>query len=271
MDEANRMLSRAETDERGNNHGIVRSLLNAVQWGLDRTVSVGYGVVYDYIFERFGPYRALQQEVLSRVEASLPNSAPRHDVRVLEVGCGPGNFSCILAEAGFGVLGIDPYAGLIDLAREKRRALRLTHLAFQHADLATGGVLWDGSYDQVVSIHSLYAHPSPRRLLEEVARVLKPGGHAVIVNHTRRMALGSTFSEVRQREGRLAAWRAMLLWLLPNAIFEAARKPVGPHYWDEATFTRELTEVGFTVREMRRTFLNSTSLLVWVRKDGAAR
>jgi ubiquinone/menaquinone biosynthesis C-methylase UbiE len=265
------MLSRAETSERRGNNGIVRSVLNALQWGLDRTLSVGYGVVYDYIFERFDPYRALQQEVLTRVEASLPNGAPRHDVRVLEVGCGPGNFSCILAEAGLSVLGIDPYVGLIDLAREKRRALRLTHLSFQHADLADGGVLWDGSFDQVVNIHSLYAHPSPRRLLEEVARVLKPGGHAVIVNHTRRLGLCSTFAEVRRREGRLAAWRAVLLWLMPNAIFEAARKPVGPHYWDEATFRRELGALGFTVREMRRTFLNSTSLLIWVRKDGAGR
>jgi ubiquinone/menaquinone biosynthesis C-methylase UbiE len=262
------MLSRVEPGRRtGGNTGIARSVLNGLQWGLDRTVSVGYGVVYDYIFERFGPYRALQREVLTRVEASAPDPTSRPGVRVLEVGCGPGNFSCILAEAGFSVLGIDPYVGLIDLAREKRRALRLSHLSFQHADLANGGVLWDASFDQVVSIHSLYAHPAPRRLLEELYRVLKPGGHAVIVNHTRRMALGATFTEVRGREGRLAAWRALLLWLMPNAIFEAARKPVGPYYWDEATFARQLGEVGFTIREMRRTFLNATSLLVWARKE----
>ncbi|HEY7363660.1 MAG TPA: class I SAM-dependent methyltransferase [Methylomirabilota bacterium] len=265
------MLSGAETRERTGNQGIVRAVLNAVQWILDRTVSVAYGVVYDYIFERFGPYCALQREVLARVEASLTNGTPRADVRVLEVGCGPGNFSCILAEAGFAVVGIDPYVGLIDLAREKRRALRLSHLAFQHADLASGGVLWDGSFDQVVSIHSLYAHPEPRRLLAEVFRVLKPGGHLVIVNHTRRMAVGSTFAEVRRREGGLTAWKALLLWLVPNAIFEAARKPVGPHYWDEATFAQELRAVGFTVREMRHTFLNATSLLIWARKDGVAR
>jgi ubiquinone/menaquinone biosynthesis C-methylase UbiE len=265
------MLSEAEARERSGSGGIVRSVLNAVQWILDRTVSVAYGVVYDYIFERFGPYRALQEEVLSRVEASLSNGMPRADVRVLEVGCGPGNFSCILAEAGFSVVGIDPYVGLIDLAREKRRALRLSHLAFQHGDLAGGGVLWDSSFDQVVSIHSLYAHPEPRRLLAEVCRVLKPGGHAVIVNHTRRMALGSTFAEVRRREGRLAAWKALLLWLLPNTIFEAARKPVGPHYWDEATFAQELRAAGFTVREMHPTFLNATSLLIWARKGGPAR
>lgn len=265
------MLSQAETKERTSTPGILRSVLGGLQWGLDRTVSIGYGVIYDYIFDRFAPYRALQNEVLGRVEASVPAGAERSEVRVLEIGCGPGNFSCVLAEAGFSVLGTDPYAGLIDLAREKRRARRLSHLAFQHADLGGGNGLWEAMFDQVVSIHGLYAHPAPRRLLEEAYRVLKPGGHAVIVNHTRRMALWPTFAEVKAREGRAAAFRALSLWLVPNALFEAGRKPVGPHYWDEATFTRELRSVGFTVLGMKRTFMNATSLLVWARKPGAAR
>lgn len=260
------MLSQAQMRDRVGG-GVVRSVLGGLQWGLDRTVSIGYGVVCDYIFERFGPYRALQREVLARAEAAVPGGAARGDVRVLEVGCGPGNFSCILAEAGFTVLGIDPYAGLIDLAREKRRARRLSHLAFQHADLSEGNGLWDGTFDQVVSIHTLYAHPTPRELVGQACRILKPGGHAVFVNHTRRLALGSAFTDVRRREGPMAALRALGLWLVPNALFEAGRKPVGPHYWDEQTFTRELRGAGFTVLEMRRTFLNASSLLVWARKD----
>jgi SAM-dependent methyltransferase len=248
------MLSQAQMRGRVGG-GVVRSVLGGLQWGLDRTVSIGYGVVYDYIFERFGPYRALQREVLARVEAAVPTGATRSDVRVLEVGCGPGNFSCILAEAGLSVLGIDPYAGLIDLAREKRRARRLSHLAFQHADLGNGHGPWDGAFDQVVSIHALYAHPTPRELLAQACRVLKPGGHAVFVNHT---------------QGPIPAMRALGLWLVPNALFEAGRKPVGPHYWDEQTFAGELRGAGFTVLEMRRTFLNSSSLLVWARKEAGS-
>jgi len=263
------MLSQTQMRDRAGN-GVVRSVLGGLQWGLDRTVSIGYGVVYDYIFERFGPYRALQREVLARVEAAIPAGATRSDVRVMEVGCGPGNFSCILAEAGFSVLGIDPYVGLIDLAREKRRARRLSHLAFQHADLGQGPGPWDGAFDQVVSIHTLYAHPTPRELLGQACRILKPGGHAVFVNHTQRLALGSTFNQVRHREGPIPAFQALSLWLVPNALFEAGRKPVGPHYWDEQAFSRELRAAGFTVLEMRRTFLSSSSLLVWARKDDGA-
>ncbi len=261
------MLSRAGTSERAvTSGGVMRSMLDGVQWGIDRTVSIGYGVVYDYIFDRFPPYQALRREVLARVESAVPEDTQRRDVRVLEVDCGPGTFSCILAEAGFSVVGIDPYNGLIDLAREKRHACRLTNLAFQHADLAHGNTFWEATFDQVVSIHSLYAHPAPRRMLAEVCRILKPGGHLVLVNHTRRLGLVSTFRDLARRDGLLAALRS-LIWMVPNAVFESGRKRVGPHYWTEDTFSAELRAARFTVLEMRRTFLSGASLLIWARKD----
>jgi ubiquinone/menaquinone biosynthesis C-methylase UbiE len=244
---------------------LIDASLTPLRRGIDRTVSVGYGILYDYIFDRFAPYQALQLEVLARVRASIPIEQPPHQVRILEFGCGPGNFSCLMAEAGLSVVGVDAYAGLIELAREKRRARRLAHVAFQHADLAAASPFWERSFDQVVSIHSLYAHPAPQRVLAEAYRVLKPGGHAIFVNHTRRVALGPTFREVRARDGWLAAL-GCLLWIVPNGIFEEARLRVGPHYWSEDQFARELQASGFTVLEVRRTFLSGASLLVWAQK-----
>lgn len=247
--------------------GTLRALSGAIRWGLDRTVAVGYGVVYDAIVERFGPYRALQREVLGLVEASAAGAADRRDVRVLEVGCGPGNFSCVLAQAGFTVVGIDSYGSLIELARERRRAKRLAHLAFQHLDLAGHHPYPPETFDQVVSIHALYAHPAPRDVLRAAQRLLKPGGHAIIVNHTRKVALWPTVRAVARAEGSRAALRVLGLWLGPNTIFEAARRQVGPHYWNEEEFGRVLRETGFTVLEMRRTFFEEASLLAWVRKS----
>jgi ubiquinone/menaquinone biosynthesis C-methylase UbiE len=233
---------------------------------LDRMVSIGYGVVYDYIWESFTPYQTLQQEVLDLVERSAPDVLARREVRILELGCGPGNFSVKLAEAGFSVVGLDRYATLIELAREKRQAKRLVNLAFQHGDLAKGRAFKDGTFDQIVNVHSLYVHPSPDLKLKEAFRVLKPGGHAVFVNHTRRVSLGATFRELRSRQGLGAASRS-LLWVVPNSVFEAARTQVGPNYWEEQAFTAHLEEAGFTVLETHRTFLNAASILVWARKD----
>ena len=243
------------------------SLHGGLQWGVDRMVSVGYGLLYDYIFEQFGPYQKLQAEVLELVTASAKGAPDRKSVPVLDVDCGPGNLTFIMAEAGFSVVGLEPYGALVELAREKRRAKRLANLAFSQGDLFTNKTLRDGSFDQVVNVHSLYAHPDPRALLSHVHRVLKPGGHAVFVNHTRRADVRRTFAELRTREGLGAALRCLLLWLLPHSLFEATRRRIGPHYWTEQEFAANLKAAGFTVLESRRTFLNGASVLLWVRKD----
>src|SRR3989449_5876425 len=251
---------------RGTARVTMSSAVGAIRWGLDRMLSVAYGVVYDYVYERFTPYQRLQAEVRQLVEAGAPASADRRDVRVLEVACGPGNFTCALAEAGFTVTGLDSYGALVEVAKEKRRARHLSNLAFRHGELTRGNTFRDGTFDQVVSIHSLYVHPAPDRLLREAFRVLKPGGHAVFVNHTRRIGRWSTLRDIARHAGLGAALHG-LLWVLPNSIFEVVRRRVGPHYWDEATFSAQVRCSGFSVLEMRRTFLGHASLLVWARKN----
>jgi ubiquinone/menaquinone biosynthesis C-methylase UbiE len=255
----------AETGGRAASEGVMGAVVRALQWGLDRMLSVGYGVVYDAIFERFRPYQDLQGEVLELVEKSAPD-APRRDVQVLDVGCGPGNFTFVLAEAGFSTIGLEAYGALVELAREKRRAKRLANLAFRHGELSGGSGGRDASFDVVVNIHGIYVHPEPFTLLREARRVLKPGGHAVFVNPTRNVGQWSTFREIKRRDGMRPAV-ASLLWLIPNSIFELARKRIGPHYWDETQFAENLTAAGFTVLATRRTFLNGASVLVWARRD----
>lgn len=240
------------------------SLRGGFQWSVDRMLSIGYGLVYDYIFEQFGPYQRLQGEVLELVETAAKATSPdRRAFRVLDVDCGPGNLTFVLAEANFSVLGLEPYGALVDLAREKRRAKRLANLAFSHGDLATITTLRDASFDQIVNVHSLYAHADPRRLLAQARRVLKPGGHAIFVNHTGPVQPRATFQQLHAHEGLGAALRCLLLWLLPHGLFEATRRRIGPHYWSEAEFSDNLRAAGFTVLETRRTFLNGASLLVW--------
>src|SRR5207245_2224050 len=81
-----------------------------------------HGFEYDDVYPRFSYYQRLQAEVRDFVEAAVPARVERRDVRVLELACGPGNFTCALAEAGFTVTGLDAYAALVEVAKEKRRA-----------------------------------------------------------------------------------------------------------------------------------------------------
>jgi 2-polyprenyl-3-methyl-5-hydroxy-6-metoxy-1,4-benzoquinol methylase len=246
--------------------GKLSLVSRSIRWGFDRMLSVMYGVVYDGIFERFIPYRALQREVLELVESAVPADANRREIRILDIGCGPGNFTIELARAGFSVVGVDRYAPLIELAREKQRAKRLTNVTFQQVDFSGCTGFQGGAFDQIVNIHSLYVHPDPCRKLQQACRVLKPGGHAVFVNHTRRLGLLSTFFEVKRREGPGAALHC-LRWVVPNSVFELTRTRVGPHYWGEDEFSAHLREAGFRLLAMRRTFLNGASLLAWASKE----
>jgi SAM-dependent methyltransferase len=243
------------------------SLQGGVQWTIDRMLSIGYGVVYDYIFEQFAPYQRLQAEILELVETAAKETSPdRRKYQVLQVDCGPGNLTFVLAEAGFTVLGLEPYGALVELAREKRRAKRLANLAFSQGDLATDTTLRNASFDHVVNVHSLYAHPDPRAVLAQAWRVLRPGGRAIFVNHTESVRPVATFRQIRRREGFRSATRCLSLWLVPHWLFEATRRRVGPHYWSTATFRANLESAGFSVLEMRRTFLDGASLLVLAQK-----
>lgn len=53
---------------------------------------------------------------------------------VLDVGCGTGTFACMLASRGIDVVGVDPAAAMLDVARGKPGADRVTWI---HGDAAT--------------------------------------------------------------------------------------------------------------------------------------
>ena len=140
---------------------VMSSLHGGLQWAVDRMLSIVYGLVYDYIFDAVRPLPAAAGRGAGRRGGRRPAGTPdRRAYQVVDVDCGPGNLTFVLAEAGFSVLGLEPYGALVELAREKRRAKRLANLAFTQGDLPSAK-LRDASYDMVVNVHTLYAHAEP--------------------------------------------------------------------------------------------------------------
>lgn len=102
--------------------------------------------------------------------------------RVLEVGVGTG----LALEAytdEVQVTGIDYSAEMLNKAREKVRMRNLTQVRelrqmdARHLDFP------DGHFDTVAAMHVISVVPEPERVMAEMARVTKPGGEIVIVNH----------------------------------------------------------------------------------------
>jgi SAM-dependent methyltransferase len=233
--------------------------------GLQRMVAAAYGLTYDLIVSGFGPYEALVAEVAELVRRS---DTTGQRLRILDVSCGTGAVARRLARRGHHVVGIDPVGHLARLAAQRSTAPRAASLAFHHLDVAADPVPGAGTFDVVVSMHTLYWHPQPSALLAGCRRVLRPGGHAVLLTYARPVRVGSVFKAIRASEGLTAAVRA-LRWLVPTAVFEQLRD-CEPQYLTAAGFHETLARADFELLEARRTFLDGISLLAWVRTRAAS-
>ena len=114
------------------------------------------------------PQRAMLHTYLT--DAALPQGA-----RVLEVGCGTGAVTRVLATwPGVAkTIGADPFPVFVAKAREL--AGGLTTLAFQEAD-GRSLPFADNAFDAVV-FHTTLCHVSePEVMLHEAVRILRPGG-----------------------------------------------------------------------------------------------
>ena len=93
--------------------------------------------------------------------------------RVLDVGCGSGEFLAILTEAGAIASGVDPAEGMVALAaaHADARVGDAEHLPFD-----------DASFDVVTAVNAFQFADDPVNALVEFARVLAPGGLIAIAN-----------------------------------------------------------------------------------------
>jgi ubiquinone/menaquinone biosynthesis C-methylase UbiE len=110
----------------------------------------------------------------SQLAEGLPNGAA-----VLEVAPGPGYLAIELARLGrFHVTGLDISRTFVEIARENARRAGLT-VEFRQGDVAK--IPWEtGSFDLIVCQAAFKNFAQPLVALEEVHRVLRPGGTAVI-------------------------------------------------------------------------------------------
>jgi SAM-dependent methyltransferase len=97
---------------------------------------------------------------------------------VLDVGSGDGAAAASVAPHCRSLTCIDSNPRLIQAARE--RLVRFEHVRAEVAD-AHELPFRDGSFDAVLVFHTLTYAVHPGRLLEECARVLRPGGRVVVL------------------------------------------------------------------------------------------
>ena len=138
--------------------------------------------------------------------------APGPGTRILDVGCGIGNFSALFSEAGATVVATDFAESMVSATRRRYGTsfpiLRSSADAIPHAD---------ASFDVVIALDVIEHLYDPGRFLTEVRRVLRPGGTLVLSTDRDGMRLGILNQIVATKVKRI------LRALIPDRLVAARR------------------------------------------------
>jgi len=131
--------------------------------------------VYDAVF---GVITRRAIRATMRVINALPAQ------RVLEVGVGTG-IALPLYDIRHRVVGIDLSPDMLEIAERRVSDKNLANVEALTVMDASNLTFADASFDTAVAMFVMSVVPDPRRVLDEMYRVVKPGGRIVTVNHFR--------------------------------------------------------------------------------------
>jgi ubiquinone/menaquinone biosynthesis C-methylase UbiE len=184
-------------------------------------------VIFD---EASGYYRHLRWE---RNPVVLMEKHQTHQVLVeelggeavetaLEIGCGPGTWTPLLAERARSVLALDLSPKMLEQARH---AVTSEHVRFLQGDAARFEP--DTTFDLVMSVRVLEYVPEWREIVARLGRLVSPGGRAVVITKT-----------------PVSVWRGTgrSRWFGPrNLVRRLLRRDVDPGFWQRHIPVREMT------------------------------
>ena len=122
----------------------------------------------------------------------LLKQLPSHSQTVLDIGCGTGEFSRLLANRAEKVIAVDLSPKSIEVAKQCSR--QYANIDFQVADIAQ----WEfpqEKFDAIVSIATVH-HLSIENLLHQLKAALKPHGILAILDLLERDSFRDIFSDL---------------------------------------------------------------------------
>ncbi|GAA3124574.1 class I SAM-dependent methyltransferase [Planomonospora alba] len=131
-------------------------------------------------FDEEADHGLLDPHVRAAWAERLRSWTPSSPADVLDLGCGTGSLSLVLAEQGHRPVGVDLAPLMVERARRK-----LTGAGFDAVvmvgDAGDPPAEAGASFDVVLSRHLLWTLPAPEEALRRWVGLLRPGGRLVLV------------------------------------------------------------------------------------------
>ena len=159
-----------------------------------------YSRFYDSVYSLM-PYRKLLWDAYAALDL-------RHGMKVLDAGCGTGNFEAFISEKNppdIEIEAVDFSASMLAIAREKCRSLEW--VSFSPGDLNARLPYPDGTFDRIVSINVMYALEDWDETMREFLRVLKPDGVMVLTSSVPNFRAGPLIADHIRRIGNIWGFR----------------------------------------------------------------
>lgn len=184
------------------------------------------------------------------IDAFLALIGPVAGQTLLDVGCGQGRLTRLVAQRGARLTGVDLSAAMLAFAQEAEEAEPLG-ITYIHDDAQKLGTLADRSFDGALSFLALMDIPDLGAALRSICRVVRPGGWLTLAithpcfeaPHARWLDEGSG------RPARvIPAYFDEGFWRSTNP--GGVRGQVGAYHWTLATYINALGDAGFVVERI---------------------
>ncbi len=126
------------------------------------------------LYSDISPTRRYFQE--RKIEAAVSLGGYKKGMTILEVGSNMGQYTTLLAEKGFSMVGIDLSDKAIEVARMAAQEHHLENIEYYPMDAENLHLFKDGTFDGVVSFSTLRYVPDLAKALKEIYRVTKKNG-----------------------------------------------------------------------------------------------
>jgi ubiquinone/menaquinone biosynthesis C-methylase UbiE len=205
-----------------------------------------YASVYDGLLYLY-PYRHLLDLVVERIHV-------RPHMTVVDLGCGTGNLLCRLHNKQVKLVGVDQSRRMLSCARKKCIGGVAEVVLHEASALEFLCNLADDSVDVVVMSNVLYTYTDRSRLWQELLRVLKADGYAIVANPDRRGSRVIIVEHLRHDSWiKLLHPKLVAVWII-DALISLLESAGHFSFPPKEELREELAVVGAQMHSVRRCY-----------------